>query len=392
MRTIVSMSNPAKNDARPGDAATPIWISRRARQLLVAAALAVLLLLLWRAPMLVELSVGGGALALVLSFPVRRLARVMPRGVAIALSLLLTSALVVAAIAIVVPLIFDQLRALVDAAPTIARRLEARVPPVLDQLASRGLLPDSPERFLEEARQRVLVAVQAFAGRLLGGLGRFVSGAAGIVAALVGVVFVAVYLLVDARRMQAALLRATPRRYRRDVRALSDAFTQTLSRYLGGLLVLVTLEGALAATAFHLLGLQYAFLLGAWVSLMALVPYIGALVGYSPSVLLALAISPQRALLTVVVSLCINMLVGNVISPRVQGRAVRVHPLLVFLAAVVGGQLFGVPGVVLATPAMAVLRVLFDFFRARLRVVDDGDTVTRESAAPRVLRPPAPTR
>jgi predicted PurR-regulated permease PerM len=353
------------------DAATPIWISRRARELLLAGGLAVLLLLLWRAPLLVELSVGGGALALVLSFPVRRLARVMPRGVAIALSLVLATALVATAVAIVVPVIFDQLRALVDATPGIARRLEARVPPVLDQLASRGLLPDSPERFLEEVRQRLLVAVQAFAARLLGGLGRFVSGAAGVAAALVGVVFVAVYLLVDARRMQAALLRATPRRYRRDVRTLSDSFTQTLSRYLGGLVVSVMTEGAMAAIAFHFLGIQYAFLLGAWVSLLALVPYIGALVGYAPATLLALAISPQRALLTVLVSLLINMLEGNVISPRIQGRAVRVHPLLVFLAAVVGGELFGVPGVVLATPSVAVMRVLFDFFRARVRLEVD---------------------
>jgi len=333
--------------------------------------------------MLTMLTVGGGALALVLSFPVRRLTRVMPRGVAIALSLLLVAALAITALAIVLPVAADQLRALVNATPGIAQRLEARVPPVLDQLASRGLLPDSPERFLEQARQRLLAGVQGFAGRLLDGLGRFVSGAAGVAAVLVGIVFVAVYLLADARRMQAAMLRVAPHRYRRDVRALSDAFTQTLSRYLGGLVLLVTLEGALAAIAFHFIGIQYAFLLGAWVTLMALVPYVGALVGYSPAVLLALVISPQRALLTVLASMLINMLVGNVISPRVQGRAVRVHPLLVFLGAVVGGQLFGVAGVVLATPTAAVLRVLLDFFRARLRVRADDGTVADETATPR---------
>jgi len=201
-----------------------------------------------------------------------------------------------------------------------------------------------------------------------------------------------VYLLVDARRMQSSMLRATPHRYRRDVRALSDAFTETLSRYLGGLVVSVTTEGALAAIAFHVLGIQYAFLLGAWVSLMALVPYVGALVGYAPATLLALAISPQRALVTVMVSLLINMVEGNVISPRIQGRAVHVHPLVVFLAAVVGGQLFGVAGVVLATPTVAVMRVLFDFLRVRLRVEADGTTVSGETAAPRELRPPDPTR
>jgi AI-2E family transporter len=63
----------------------------------------------------------------------------------------------------------------------------------------------------------------------------------------------------------------------------------------------------------------------------------------------------------------INLVVGNVLSPRIQGQAVRVPPMLIFLATIVGGELFGLSGVVLAVPTMAVLRVLFDFLRVRLR-------------------------
>jgi len=350
------------------DAATPIWISRRTRNILVGAGLAGLALLLWRAPTLVALSVGGGALALALSFPVRVLSRLMPRRAAIAVSLVLVIALVALTIGYVVPIVVDQLRALVAAAPGIARRLEEQVPSVLDRLATSGLLPASPERFLEDLRQRLLVAGQAFAGRLVGGLGQFLSGAAGVAVTLLATVFVAVYLLADARRIHAAVLRATPHRYRRDARALSDAFGLTLSRYLGGLTISVMTEGLLAGIVFHALGIPYAFLLGAWVSVLAIIPYVGAWIGYAPAVLLALAISPKRALLTVLLSLLVNALVGNVLSPRIQGQAVRVHPILVFLAVIAGGELFGLLGAVLAVPTVALLRVLFDFFRIRLRV------------------------
>jgi predicted PurR-regulated permease PerM len=294
----------------------------------------------------------------------------MPRAAAIALSLVLAAALVVLAIAVVVPIVIDQLRALLAAAPGIAQRLEGRVPSVLDWLAARGLLPTSPELFLQDARQRLLALGQAFAGRVLGGLGQFVSGAAGVAVTLLGMVFVAVYLLADARRIQAAVFRATPHRYRRDVRELCDAFGLTLSRYLAGLALSMTTEGVLAAIAFHLLGVPYAFLLGAWVGVTAVIPYAGAWIGYAPALLLALAISPTRALLTLLISLLVNTFVGNVVSPRIQGRAVRVHSIVVFLAVVGGGELFGLPGVVLAVPTVAVLRVLFDFLRARLRVAD----------------------
>lgn len=335
------MTNSTTNDTVARETITPIWISHRTRQRLVTAALAVVVLLLWHAPTLLVLTVGGGSLALVLSFPVRRLTRVMPRGAAIALSLLLVTALVAFAIALVVPIILDQLAAFAAATPEIAQRLEVRVP-------------------------------RELAERLLGDLGRIVNGAAGVVGTLIGIAFVAAYLLVDARRIQAAMLGATPHRYRRDVRGLSDAFTHTLSRYLGGLVACVLTEGALAAIAFHVLGIKYALLLGAWVSLMALVPYMGAVVGYAPAVLLAFAVSPERGLLAAPLSLLINLLESNVLSPRIQGDAVQVPPFLVFLTAVAGGELFGVGGIVFATPALAMMRVLFDFLQARIRVEDDG--------------------
>ena len=362
------MADSVTADTAATEAATPIWISRRTLRVLVAAGLAALALLFWRAPTLVALAVGGGALALVLSFPVRAFSRRMPRGAAIALSMLLAAALVALVITVVVPIILDQLSALVAAVPRIARRLGERVPSALDWLAARGLSPGSPEQVLHEVQQRLLAAVQGFMGRLLGGLGHFVSSVAGVAVALLGMVLVAVYLLSDARRIKAAVLRAVPHRYRRDVRALWEAFGQTLSRYLGGLVLSVMTEGLLAAIALHFLGVPYAFLLGAWISVMAVIPYVGAWLGYAPAVLLALSISPMRALVALLLFLLINVFVGNVLAPRIQGQAVRVHPLLIFVATVAGGELFGLPGVVLAVPTVAVLRVLFDFLRVRLRV------------------------
>jgi len=133
----------------------------------------------------------------------------------------------------------------------------------------------------------------------------------------------------------------------------------------------MAIEGALSAIAFHVLGVPYAFLLGAWVSVTAVIPYVGALLGYAPGVLLAVAISPTRALLALVVCMAINVVMGNAITPRIQGRAVRVHPMLVFFAVITGGELFGVPGVVLAVPTMAMLRVLYDFLRVRVQVTDE---------------------
>ena len=234
-----------RRDTLETEAATPIWISRRTRHAVMSASVAALALLLWRVPALVSLSVGSVALAVALAFPVRTFSRVMPRRAAIAFTILLAVALLVVAITVLVPVIANQLGALVTAVPGIARQLDDRVPSTLDWLAARRLLPGSPTSVLADMQQRLLAAVQQFAGRLLGGLGQVMSGVAGVVVALLGIVLVAVYLLVDARRIQATLLRAAPHRYRRDVRALWDALGTTLSRYLGGLALAMAIEGAL---------------------------------------------------------------------------------------------------------------------------------------------------
>ena len=126
--------------------------------------------------------------------------------------------------------------------------------------------------------------------------------------------------------------------------------------------------------------MPYAILLGAWVSVTALVPFLGAWIGAVPAVLLTLSVSPTTAVLTAVLFLLIQQLEGNVLTPRIQGQAVRVHPVLVFLAVIAGGELFGIAGVIFAVPAVAVLRVLFDFFRARLRTVDERVLVRRQPA------------
>jgi predicted PurR-regulated permease PerM len=80
----------------------------------------------------------------------------------------------------------------------------------------------------------------------------------------------------------------------------------------------------------------------------------------------AFTVLPTAVTFTIVLFLVIQQLEGNFLTPKIQGDTLRVHPILVFLAVIVGGGLAGILGVLVAVPTLAVLRVLFDFFRARL--------------------------
>ncbi len=86
---------------------------------------------------------------------------------------------------------------------------------------------------------------------------------------------------------------------------------------------------------------------------LAILPFIGSWLGAIPAITIAAFFDETKALLT----------------PHTQGQALRVHPILVFLAVIAGTEIAGLPGAIFAVPALAVLRVLFDFLRHRLRVL-----------------------
>lgn len=351
--------------------ATPIRISRRTRTALILAVLFVLAYVVYLVPSVLTTAVGGIALALVLSFPTRFFSRFLPRGLAILLSFLLVVGLFVLAALYLVPLVAEQFAGLVRAVPGIASTAERYVSDVLNSLQNRGVLPSDPQELISRVRDDFVNAVRSVAGNVLGGALGFVFGTFSFVLTLFGVIFIGAYLLADVRRVKAAWLRAWPHGYRSDAKTLWEAFGYSLSRYLGGLALVLAIQGAVSAVGLFLLGVPYPLVLGAFVSVTAVIPYLGAWLSAIPAVLVALTVSPTTALLTALLFLGIQQLEGNFLTPKIQGDTLHVHPILVFLAVIVGGGLGGILGVIVAVPALAVLRVVFDFFRVRLRTNDD---------------------
>jgi predicted PurR-regulated permease PerM len=353
--------------ARTGGRSTPIWISKRTRTVLLLGGLVALVLLMWYSPSVPIMLLGGSALALIISFPVRALSRFMPRGWAILVSFLLLVGLAVLALAVLVPILITQLLSFTSYVSSYTANTEQLLRDLVEPLAERGFLPSTPEEFMANVGQDLLNLAQTIAQQILGGLLGFISGTFNLVLTLFGVIFVAVYLLVNVRNIKATYLRIAPVRYRRDARELWDNFAYSLSRYLSGLGLVAFIQGALTAVALFLLGVPYAILLGTWVSITSIIPYLGAFLGAIPAVVLALFESPTTALLTALVFVTIQQLEGNVLTPRIQGHTLRVPSILIFLAVIAGGEIAGLLGVIFAVPTVAVLRVFFDFFRARLR-------------------------
>jgi predicted PurR-regulated permease PerM len=349
---------------------TPIPISKRAGILIAILCVVAFVLVVYFAPSALYIAAGGFALALVLSFPVGALSRLMPRSLAILLTYLVLLGVLVVALVFLGPLLIEQLGNLTAATPSIANSADRLARDLLQPLADRNLLSgSSPEQVISNLLDRLENRAQDLARSLLGSLVGFVSGTVGFAVNFIGALFVSVYLLLDVRRIKAAYLRALPHRYRWDGKELWNAEGTSLSKYLGGLALVILIQGSLTTLGLFLFGVPYAIVLGAWVSATAIIPYVGAFLGAIPGIIVAFAFeSTTTGVLVAFLYLGIQQLEGNVLTPRIQGQALRVHPIVVLLAIVIGGELGGLVGVIVAVPVLAVLRVLFDFLRARLSI------------------------
>jgi predicted PurR-regulated permease PerM len=351
---------------RRGYRPTPIRISRRVRIVLAVLGILVFALIMWASPTVPIVLLGGFAVALVLSFPVRWLSHIMPRWLAMLVTFLVLGGVVLLALLILVPILIVQLISFVKAVPDAVTSARHTLRHVLQPLANYGLLKGTPDQFIAELGHDVVNFAKSAGRNVLGGLVSFVSRTISLVLSLFGVLFVAVYLLANVRKIKATYLTAAPKRYRRDAAELWESEGRSLSRYLSGLGLDMLMQGAISSVFLFLLGVPYALLLGTWVAIAAIIPYLGAWLGAIPAVLVALTVSPVKAILTALLYLVIQQIEGNVLLPRIQGQALNMPSILIFLGVIAGGEIAGFLGILFAVPTLAVLKALFDFFRARL--------------------------
>jgi predicted PurR-regulated permease PerM len=134
-----------------------------------------------------------------------------------------------------------------------------------------------------------------------------------------------------------------------------------LGSFIRGYFLVAAIVGGLTAIAMALLGLEFALMLGIFAGLAELIPYFGPVIGAVPAIGLAVLQSKWLAAKVALAFFVIHQLEGNIISPKILGDKVGLHPLMVIFSLMAGGELYGLAGMLLAVPVAAVLRVVVVF-------------------------------
>jgi predicted PurR-regulated permease PerM len=185
------------------------------------------------------------------------------------------------------------------------------------------------------------------------------------------VVVVSIYMLLDMQRLTDAVDRRFPPRGRD---GLIVRMEQAVASYVKGQFFLSLIIGVSVGLGLWILGMvglmphggRYAAAFGAWAGVTELIPYVGPWLGAIPPVLYALVQHPLAALWVALLFLGIQQLEGHVVVPKVMGRTLRLHPLLVIFGLLAGGEIYGFPGILVSLPLLAAGRAMWEFFAERV--------------------------
>jgi predicted PurR-regulated permease PerM len=363
--------------------------------------LPILLLLLWvlagAARHVVFLFLVASLVAFLLNPIVRTLTRVwIPRGFGVALVYLTFLAILLAAVVAIGSVVVDQTKSSANRVNdyftvtrghpplTDADRDVNRFQHWLDTHRLGGVdVKKQGHDLVERVRKR---DVSKYTGDVID----FVEGAAigtiKFLFAFVLIVVVSIYMLLDMPR----LARVVDRRFPPHPGSLPllTRIESSLASYVRGQVLLSLIIGTSAGLGLWLLGTlgwvpgmdKYAVLFGAWVAVTELIPYLGPWLGAIPPFIYALVVHPVSAIWVGLLFLGIHQIEGHVVVPNVMGSALRLHPLLVIFGLLAGGEIYGLPGALVALPLLAAGRAIWEFFgeRVTLEPWEEGGAIPVE--------------
>ena len=258
---------------------------------------------------------------------------------------------------LIIPSLVQQAVQLFNVAPEVARNiatfLTERFPSLADEQST-----------INQSLRQLGQTVSDRGGELLNATLTSAASLLNVVVLFVVVPVVAVYLLLDWDRMTARVDALLPRDHAPTIRKLASEVDTTLSAFIRGMGTVCLILGTYYAVALMLVGLQFGLVVGFVAGLLTFIPYVGALVGGALAIGLALFQFWGDWLWIVLVAVIFQvgqLIEGNVLTPKMVGSSVGLHPVWLILALSVFGTLFGFVGMLVAVPMAAAFGVLVRF-------------------------------
>lgn len=249
------------------------------------------------------------------------------------------------------PAIFMQLRDLNEQIPELITMYENMIANLYD---STSFLPEAVHDQIDQMIIKVESSLENVIAKLLSGFTKVFD----FVFFITVIPVLVFYFLKDYEKIKNSLKLLIPKRYHVDMSKLFSAIDKRLGHYIRGQLLVSLFVSFTSLIIFRFLNIKYPLLLAIILGLTNIIPYFGPIIGSVPVIAITITVSAKLVFIVIISIIIIQVIESNFLSPYIVGKSTNIHPVTIIFALLLGGQLSGVIGMLLAVPILTILKAI----------------------------------
>ncbi len=289
----------------------------------------------------------------------------IPKILSIIIIYIIMLSAIIIIILFIIPLFINEISSLIRLIPKYTQNIHAIIKDIRNKYMYKSM-PIGIQEMIDSNINRLERVILDTLQNILDSIILIITGFFSIIIAPI----LSFYLLKDSENIKKNLSFIIPSKYRKGVCRLSKEIDLLLGRYLRGQLIMSLIVGLMTTVGLTILNIDYAIIIGAIVGVSNIIPYFGPIIGALPAIAIASIRSPSAVIWVILVLALVQQIENCIISPKVLGDSVGLHPIVVILILIFGGSAFGFWGLIFSVPAAAIIKVFITFTVENITRVD----------------------
>ena len=271
----------------------------------------------------------------------------------------------------ILPILYDQIISFAKSLPSLFESIQDILDSILDKLQNiEGInVSDIKNNIMQQVESKsteLTSGITTYAVNIAKGL---ISGISTFVIGLI----IGFFCLLSFENVGDTLIGFVPKKFREDTKKLSSSINDSLRNYVVGLAIDATIVFGICAIAFSLVGLKAPLLFAVFCAITNVIPYAGPYIGAVPALIVGFAMSPTIGLLTLGAIVIIQFFEGNFLQEYIMSKTTKLHPVTIITGLLVFGHYWGVLGMVVSTPLLAIVKQVYLFLDEKYDFFKNND-------------------
>ena len=297
----------------------------------------------------------------------------IPRIASSIFAYLVVIGIIIAMIVIISPQLANQIKDFAGNVPYILNDIKEWINSLFKTLSVNGL---NTKEVSAELTKKVIKITQSSTSEIANFMLQAGTGTINVLAKIILGIMVAFYLSLTFDKLNDKVEKKLPESWRDNYKELIKRINTSLRGYVGGVLIIMVLVFITQLIGFSMIGLEAPIIFAMFCAITDIIPYFGPYIGAIPAVIVGFAESPIVGVMTILVIFICQQLENNIYQPIIMGKAMKLHPIVIMLGLLLFGHFFGILGMIIATPVIATIKVIYDFIqeqRKEIEVTEDDD-------------------